>query len=215
MKHHTAKSFVLSSVVISSIAAVTQLIVSKLPYSDSSLRIVMPLLPYLAGTILGGYISLKILKISWHSLVNLVTAIASAAAAYTVFLTEGIVLSEQLKTFIIYMVAASGGVFILPLFVHCTSLKSPKGYKSMGLTLLITALLVLIVDLSLGQLFGSSLGLLTLVVGSLLGAIAIALGLLLNLLRQPVRAAWIGSLGISLCITCYLAWIFFGAPWFP
>lgn len=215
MKHHSAKSFVLSAIALATIAAVTQFISSKLPYSDSSLRLIMPLLPYLAGTILGGYISVKVFKISWHDLVNLVAALAAAVAAYIAFRTEGIVLSEQLKTFIIYLLAASGGVFILPLFIYCTSVKNPKGYKSMGLTLLITTLLLLIVDLYFGQLFGSSLGLLTLILGNLLGAIAIGLGLLINLLRQPARAAWVGSLGISLCITCYLAWVFFGTPWFP
>lgn len=120
----------------------------------------------------------------------------------------------QFRIALVYLAVAGAGTFLLPLFDPAVRRMgtAPTLWK-VALAALALLLLLLGVDYLAGG--AASLGLVTLILGSIGSAVLVGAGILLVIFRFTVPGAWAGGLGIVLEALTVLAWLLLGRPFFP
>lgn len=208
---------ILSAVTIVALAAFFRLVLDRVTLPNLALQILWSLLPLILAIIIGGAIAIRLHGLSWRELVGVTVVLFAVVAAYAAVRMEGgASLMDRFKQFVVYLVSATGGIFLLPL-VDPAARKdlNPKTFKRIGISLAILLVLLISIDTALSRAQGGAVGLLTLIIGSLIAAIGIGLGLVLSIVSTKERGIWAGSLGISLFISCYIVWLSLGGVWFP
>jgi hypothetical protein len=124
-------------------------------------------------------------------------------------------LIDMAKQFAVAMVAASGGIFLLPIaHLPIAELRSKERRNIIAGTLVLTVLIVL-VAYGVSSRAGQYTGLTSLLLGGMLGGSLVGLGLLFTLFKRRLWGIWSGSVGAGLFLLCMLFWVAVGSPWFP
>ena len=149
---------ILSAVTIVALAAFFRLVLDRVTLPNLALQILWSLLPLILAIIIGGAIAIRLHGLSWRELVGVTVVLFAVVAAYAAVRMEGgASLMDRFKQFVVYLVSATGGIFLLPL-VDPAARKdlNPKTFKRIGISLAILLVLLISIDTALSRAQGGA-----------------------------------------------------------
>lgn len=227
IKTASFKRVILSSVIITLVSGLSVGLVGFIIWGAGDwLRMIILLNIALLAIAAGGSVATRRVKAKWPEPILAILPIVFALSFYQVLKTflhqnpfYSVYYIDMLRYGVGYTVVGVSGMYLLPLFDPAVREGGPNPNflkvvrASLGIFIFFI-LLFLARQLS-GSLDLYYFGLQVLGVGGIASIVLVGLGLVLTLLRETLRGAWLGGMGIVLWVLTMFFWVVSGTPWFP